>query len=110
MTVDADSTITLAATAPGLASTFRESVTAASGAKATDFDLLLLSPAEVRAINALVGQGQESARGLMALRLHATDPDCAPEGAVVTVWPPLAATVIYSRPAPTGLSTSPIRV
>jgi hypothetical protein len=94
--VQSDSTVTLMATATGLAPTFRESVVIAAKATITDFDLLLLPPDRIAAINALGAPGQEATRGIMAVRLHSMDPACNIVGAQVSVWPPMGAKVIYA--------------
>jgi Carboxypeptidase regulatory-like domain len=107
LSVPSDSTVTLVATGAGLASTFRESVIVASQAVVTGFDFLLLLPDKVTAINALGVPGQEATRGVMAVRLHSMDPACLTEGAEVSVWPPLATTVVYSRPNPSGTFDEP---
>jgi hypothetical protein len=97
--VPSDSTITMVAAAPGFTSTFRESILVAANATVTGFDFLLVSPATLMTYNTMGAPGQESTRGVMAVRLHSMDPACQPAGATVTVWPPLAAKVIYSQPA-----------
>lgn len=96
--VPADSTTTVVVSAPGFATTFRESVILASRSTVSDFQALLMTPDRIAAINAAAVPGQESTRGLMAVRLHSMDPNCDVAGARLSVWPPLAATVRYGRP------------
>lgn len=103
--VPADSTVTLMASATGRAATFRESVLVAAQATIADFDLRLLTPDELTAFGALApgaGPAQDSTRGLLAVRLHSLDPACVLAGAELSVWPPQAGTVLYSRPASAG--------
>ena len=100
--VPADSTVTLMASAAGWAATFRESVMLASQATISNFDFMMLTPEKVTTIGALGAPGKESTRGLIAIRLHSLAPGCVTAGAQITVWPPLAATVVYSRPASTS--------
>jgi hypothetical protein len=102
MTVPADSTLTLVATATGFATTFRGSVIVAEGATATDFDLTLLPSADVARMGTLVPSAPADMRGLVAVRLHSLRDSCKTAGARVEVWPPLAATVLYGRPSATG--------
>jgi Carboxypeptidase regulatory-like domain len=104
--VPSDSTVTLTATAMGMASTFRESVVLASGSTVSDFDILLLSTAEMTAVN-MLGQPtltamQAATRGTVAIRLHTMSATCMAAGARVTVFPTTAATVLYSAPAGTA--------
>lgn len=100
--VPSDSTVTLMASATGLAPTFRESVTVASQAMIDGFDFRLLPLDRITAANALGSPGQESTRGLMAVRLHALDAACVLAGARLSVWPPQTAKVVYSRPTATA--------
>ena len=101
LTVPSDSTLTLKATATGMAPTFRESVSVAAGATVGDFDLLLLSSDQVTAIDTLGAPGQEMSRGAMAVKLHSLDATCVTAGALVSIFPPNAGTVVYSSPAAT---------
>jgi hypothetical protein len=100
--VPADSTITLVATAPGYATTFRESAIVAEGAAATGFDVLLLPSADVARVNGMSPAGMPDTHGLVAVHLHSLSAACNTAGAHVAVWPPLAATVLYGRPSMTG--------
>jgi hypothetical protein len=100
--VPADSTLTFVTTAPGFAASFHESIVLADGATTAGFDVMLLPTADVARIDALGAADQAATRGLMAVRLHSMNPACVTAGARVTVWPPLAATVVYSRPSGTG--------
>jgi hypothetical protein len=105
--VPSDSTITMVAAAPGFASTFRESVLVAANASVTGFDFVLVSPAALMTYNTMGAPGQESTRGVMAVRVHSMDPACDVAGATVSVWPPLAAKVVYSQPAAAGALDQP---
>jgi hypothetical protein len=100
--VPADSTLTFVTTAMGFATTFRASIILAEGAKATGFDVMLLSAADVARLNALGPADQADTRGVVAVRLHSMNPACVTAGARVSVWPPLAATVAYGRPSAMG--------
>jgi hypothetical protein len=100
--VPSDSTVTIVATATGMAPTFRESVVIAAQATIADFDFVLLAPDRVAAINALAAPGQEPTRGIMAVRLHSLDPACVTAGAQLAVWPPSAAKVVYGGPSASG--------
>lgn len=97
--VPSDSTITLFASAGGMASTYRESVVLASGAMVTDFDVRLLTTTELAAVNMLGQPGVAAMRGAMAIQLHALDSGCTVAGAHVSVFPATAGTVVYSAPA-----------
>jgi hypothetical protein len=105
--VPSDSTVTLSASAPGTALTFRESVVVAAGARIEGFDFALLATERVATYDALGRPGLETMRGLMAVRLHALDTACAPSGAHLSVWPPLAATIVYGAPAAPGMLGAP---
>jgi Carboxypeptidase regulatory-like domain len=107
LVVPSDSTLTLATSAPGFAPSFRESIVLASEAVVEGFDLLLLPDAELGAMNALGAPEQAAAGGLVAVRLHATGPDCTVDGTHLSVWPPRAATVVYSRPGEAGALDQP---
>jgi len=100
--VPSDSTLTLFASAVGLATTSRESVVLAARSAVTGFDVTLLAPADVASMSGLGGADPMGTHGLVAVRLHSMDPRCAPEGGHLAVWPPAAASVIYSRPSVTG--------
>jgi hypothetical protein len=100
--VPSNSTVTLMATAKGMAPTFRESIVVAAQADVADFDFLALPAAQITAINTLGAPGQEATRGIMAVRLHSLDPACVADGAQVAVWPPMAAKVIYGSPDASG--------
>jgi hypothetical protein len=50
---------------------------------------------------------QVATRGLITLHLHSLSPTCAVAGAKVSVWPPLAAKVLYARPSTTGAVDEP---
>jgi Carboxypeptidase regulatory-like domain len=102
MMVPSDSTLTIATSAAGFATSFRESIMLASQAAVSGFDVMLLRTADVSRINALGVPDQAATRGLMAIRLHSTNPTCATAGAHVTVWPPLAAKVVYGQPSTGG--------
>jgi hypothetical protein len=102
MTVPSDSTLTLVTSADGYATTFRESIVVAEGAAVTGFDVTLLPAGDVARLDALA-PGDPTTRGLMALRLHSLSATCATAGAKVSVWPPLAATVVYARPGAGGV-------
>jgi hypothetical protein len=102
MVVPSDSTLTFFTTAKDYAPSFRESIVLADRAMVTGFDLSVLSTADVTRINTLAAPTVAATRGLMAVRLHSLSPTCATAGAKVTVWPPLAATVIYNRPSEMG--------
>jgi hypothetical protein len=102
LAVPADSTLTLVATAPGFATTFRESIIVAEGATATGFDVLLLPSADVARVGALAPSAPADMRGLVAVHLRSLRDGCVTAGARVEVWPPLAATVLYGRPNATG--------
>jgi len=102
MMVPSDSTLTLVTSAMGFATTYRESIILATQSMASGFDLLLLPATTVSQVNALGPPNTAAARGLMAIRLHSMNPACATPGAHVAVWPPLGATVVYSRPSVTG--------
>jgi hypothetical protein len=99
----ADSTVTLAASAPGMADTYRDSVLVAADAAVQGFDLMLLSPDEIAQMNALgaaaLGGGDQVDAGVVAIRLHGDGAGCAPDGAHLSLWPPRAAAVTYSRPS-----------
>ena len=64
----------------------------------TGFDVLVLPVDKITAVNTLSVPDQAATRGLMAVSLHSLSTFCVPAGARVSVSPPLAATVIYSRP------------
>ena len=100
--VPSDSTLTLLAQASGMATTFRDAVMLASGASVTGFDLDLLPTAQIDSMNALGPGGQTTGRGAVALRLHSTGAGCALPGAQISIYPPDAATVVYSSPAAAG--------
>jgi hypothetical protein len=102
ISIPSDSTITLAASATGFATTYRESVVVASQSMIPGFDLLVLPAADVTQMNALSMPDQADARGLMAIRVHSTSDSCLPAGARFSVWPPDTATVVYARPSDTG--------
>lgn len=102
MMVPSDSTLTFVTTAMGYAPSFRESIVLADRAMVTGFDLSLVSTADVMRINTLAAPTVAATRGLMAVRLHSLSATCATAGAKLTVWPPLAATVIYNRPSEMG--------
>lgn len=105
--VPSDSTVTLAVRAPNMALTFTESMVLASGATVNGVDFALLAPDRVTATNALAAPGQEATRGLMAVRLHSLDPACSVAGAVVSVWPSRAATVVYAAAGATAAMPAP---
>jgi hypothetical protein len=100
--VPSDSTVTLATTAMGFATTYRESVVVASGVAITGFDVLVLPNADVVTMNAFGAAAQASTGGLTAVRLHRMDTGCVTDGAVASLWPTAAGTVVYSRPSGTG--------
>lgn len=101
--VPSDSTVTVVTTAAGFAKSHRESVVIANQVMVTGFDVLLLPLDTVARLNGLAGEGAAS-RGLMAVRLHSMNDACLTSGAQLSVWPPKAATIIYSRPSgSTGL-------
>lgn len=101
--VPADSTVTVLAAAAGFARTYRESVMVAAGVAVPDFDVMLLSPDALTSMNALGGGAAATSLGVMALRLHSLSADCVTAGARVAVWPPKAATVVYSRRGADGV-------
>jgi Carboxypeptidase regulatory-like domain len=107
LTPISDSTLTLVTRAPGFAPTFRESVILAANATVDGFDVLLLPADELTAINTMGAPGQEATRGVMAVRLRSMDARCVLDGARVTVWPPMAAKVVYSRPGVAGTPEQP---
>jgi hypothetical protein len=98
MMVPSDSTVTVVATADGFAKTFEESVMVASGAMVPGFDVRLLAPADVTGMSTLAGVAAPDKKGVMAIRLRSAGAGCALAGATLAVWPPLAASVVYSRP------------
>ena len=100
--VPSDSTLTLVTSATGFATTFHESIILAEGVTATGFDVMLLPTADVARLNALGPAGQAATTGLVAVRLHSMNPACTTAGAHVSIWPPLAAAVLYARPSTTG--------
>jgi hypothetical protein len=100
--VPSDSTVTLATSATGFATTFRESMIIASGATVSGLDVMLMAPATVTAFNSMSSIAMATTRGLMAIRLHSMGPGCATTGAHLTIWPPEAGTLLYSRPATAG--------
>jgi hypothetical protein len=102
LSVPADSTLTLVTTAAGFATTYRESIMLAEGVMASGFDVMLLPVAEVTRVNGMVPNVPADMRGLVAVRLHSLKATCVTAGARVSVWPPLAATVVYGRPSDTG--------
>jgi hypothetical protein len=98
--VPSDSTVTLTASATGMANTFRESVVLAAGTVVSNFDVLLLPTAQVTMIDMLGPAGLAATRGAVAVRLHVMSGSaCVATGARVTVFPTTAATVLYSAPA-----------
>lgn len=105
--VAAESTLSLNASAPGKASTYRESIILAADAAINDFDIHLLTPDVIRALNGVSDASTPPTRGVVALRLHATDATCALAGARVVVSPPSAATVSYAGPASAGPLDTP---
>jgi hypothetical protein len=107
MSVNSDSTVTLVTTAGGFATSFRESIMLASQARVASFDVTLLPVAMVTQMNGLGVPAQATTRGLMAVRLHSNNPACVTAGAHLSVWPPLAATVVYSRPDGSGAVDQP---
>jgi hypothetical protein len=103
LSVPSDSTVTLVTSATGFATTYRESVILASQSAGAGFDVTLLPPDQITALNGLaVTPDRAATLGLMAVRLHSLNSNCATVGARLTVWPPLAATVMYSRPSTSG--------
>lgn len=102
MMVPADWTLTLVTTAPGFATSFRESILLADRAMADGFDIMMLPAAEVARMDAFGPAADVTTRGLVAVRLHGLDAACAAAGARLSVWPPLAAKVVYGRPAEGG--------
>lgn len=102
MMVPSDSTVTLLTTAPGFASNFRESIVLANQAAVADFDILVLSVDTVSRLDGLGNPALVTTRGLMAVRLHSLSQTCVIAGARVSIWPPQAATVMYSQPNTTG--------
>lgn len=98
LAVPSNSSVTLLVTATNFAKSYRESVMLADAAQVSGFDLFVIAPAEVTAQNAAAVGDKADTRGLMAIRLHSMGSGCALAGAHVAVWPPLAATVMYSRP------------
>jgi hypothetical protein len=108
LSVPSDSTVTLVTSATGFATTYRESVILAQESAAAGFDVLLLPPDQITALNSLaVTPDRAPTLGLMAVRLHSLNSNCATVGAHLTVWPPLAATVMYSRPSTSGSLDEP---
>ena len=103
LAVPSDSTLTLLTSAPGFAPSYRESIVVADQALVTGFDVLVLPVDKITAVNTLSVPDQAATRGLMAVSLHSLSTFCVPAGARVSVSPPLAATVIYSRPGGGGL-------
>ena len=103
LAVPSDSTLTLSTTAAGFAPSHRESIVLASQAMVSAFDILALPVDTVSRLGALAAPNQVATRGLMAIRLHSLNPTCTLAGAQVSVWPPQAATVMYSRLNPDGL-------
>jgi hypothetical protein len=77
-------------------------VSVAAGATINDFDLLMLSGDQVSAIDMLGASGQVTSRGAMAVRLHSVASTCSTAGSLVTLFPPNAGTVVYSKPASTS--------
>lgn len=102
MTVPSDSTLTLVTTATGFANSARESIVVANEATVTGFDVFMLAAADVTRMIALGGGSATVPSGLMAVRLHSLSGTCQLTGAKVSVWPPKAATVMYSRPSANG--------
>jgi hypothetical protein len=102
ITVRSDSTVTLAASATGFATTFRESMIVAFGAAVSGLDITLMAPPTVSAFNSMSSIAMATTRGLMAIRLHSMAAGCATTGAHLTIWPPEAGTLLYSRPDTTG--------
>jgi len=102
LTVPSDSTITLATSATGFATSYRESAIFAADAKVTGLDVMLLTPTDVMRFTALGFPAETATRGLMAVRLHSMDAGCTTAGAHVDVWPPNACKVFYAQPSATG--------
>jgi hypothetical protein len=100
--VPSDSTITLAISAMGFATSYRESVLLADHATATGNDVMMLTLDEVMRFTAMGFPAEVATRGLMAVRLHSVSPSCMTAGARISVWPPLGAKVVYAQPSATG--------
>lgn len=102
MMVPSDSTLTIVALAMGFATSYRESIVLADQSTITGFDLFLVPGDEVTRMTALGGAASTTPTGLMAVRLHSLSASCQLVGAKVSVWPPKSATVMYSKPSPSG--------
>jgi hypothetical protein len=103
MSVPSDSTLTVKATAPTFAPSYRGSIMLAAQTAIGDFDVTMLTPAEVSSANALVTSvTQPATRGLVALRLHTMSTSCTLTGAHLAVSPSGSATVVYARPSTAG--------
>jgi hypothetical protein len=100
--VPSDSTITLVTSAAGYAKTYHESVVLAAQAMVDGVDVMLLSADRVTAMNTFGAPAAPAGSGLMAIRLQSMSPTCLTAGAHISVWPPKAATVVYSRASATG--------
>lgn len=107
LTVPSDSTVTLKAIADGFAASYRGSIVLADQVSVADFDVHMMTPAEVTNANALGGVAHPETRGLIALRLHSVADGCTTAGAHVSIYPPAAATVVYAQPAAAGAMDAP---
>jgi hypothetical protein len=93
--------------APGFARTYHESVILSSMAAITGFDVHLLAADQVTTMNAMGAPDQTATRGAMALRLHSMRGTCLTAGAHISVWPPLAGTIVYARAGVAGAVDAP---
>ena len=107
VSVPSESTVTLVASAPGMAPTYRQPVQLTAQASGMGLDILMLSTDEVATLAALSPTNRATTGGVIATRLHALVPSCAPAGATIAVRPPQAAQVVYGHSAVADAVSSP---
>jgi hypothetical protein len=102
-------TVTLNVEATGFAPTWSNSFTVAKGQTSTELDLMLIPPAKVDQLSALMGGARVAEYGVAAIEVRSLSGACDPAGGTVTLQPTAFGKVFYSKataPDPDSTLTS----
>jgi hypothetical protein len=90
-------TVTLQVEAAGYAPTLSNSFTVAKNGTSTELDLMLIPPAKVDQLSALMGGARVAEYGVAAIEVRSLSGACDPAGATVTLEPTAFGKVFYNK-------------
>jgi hypothetical protein len=106
LTVFGQTTVTLRAEATGYAPTLSNSFTVPKGQTSTELDLMMVTPAKIDQLSAIMGGARVAEYGVAAIEVRSLSGTCDPSGGALVMEPTAFGKVAYSKANSTDVDTA----